>query len=76
MRIRRGSPGSLTMKNVCFGLSGFGCLCPSGMKVEGREETEIGTLGTVGRWGTWHRVTERHRQWGLTQRRASGEERS
>lgn len=34
-------------------------------EIEGREQTEIGTPGTVGRWGPWHRETERHRQWGL-----------
>lgn len=56
---------SLTMENVYFGLTSFGCLCPSGVKIEGREETEIGTLGTVGKWGPWHREAERHRQWGL-----------
>lgn len=56
---------SLTMENVCFGLSGFGCSCPSGMKVEGREETEVGTLGTVRRGGPWPSKVERHRQWGL-----------
>lgn len=54
---------SLTMENVCFGLSGSGCLCPS-VKVEGREEFETGTLGTVRRWGPWPREVERHRQWG------------
>lgn len=51
VRVRRAPPVSLTMEIVCFGLSGFGCLCPSGVKVEGREAIEIGTLGTVRRWG-------------------------
>lgn len=56
---------SLTTEKVYFGLSGFGCLCPSGVEEEGRGETERGTLGTAGRWGPWRRETERRRQRGL-----------